>query len=230
MIRKLVFGSVLAAAVALSAPSAKANILWQYEDNWDLNADNVVDLADGWQSAQISFVPDNSNAPEVMAQATILAGNTWGKAWSETGISSGDPGFNYFFLDLAQVSGGADVKVLVSGLWGAEEMDLTPFIVAQTNPPNGPGDPPVIFNPGKYVFDLGAWNPSAVQSNVEIKLIAEGSAGSGFTVNRVFISDDWQADTAGLGLVAIPEASTFWLLASGLAVVAAWRNRRRFEQ
>jgi len=202
--KKALLGIMAVIIISAMAGTASATIIWGYETwNDTTPADGQVDE---WGTYNLDFVPDNvSAAPESLAVATIGSDEVWGKAYYGSGVSSDDiiGQYHYLYLETYDIQG--DMKIAVSGSGDADFFDATPHLVAGDT-----GDPSVIYNPGPYVFDLSTWSPGVTHDNVSIQMIAEGGESQGFTVNRVFLTDDL-GDT---GL--IPEPSSVALLSLGL--------------
>lgn len=208
--------AVLVAAFVLSSPTAAHayNILWGYETWSDTTpADGQVDE---WGRYNVSFVP---NAPypsgEQTATATILGGDVWGKTYYGTGASSTSiiNTYRYFYIETYDIQG--NMKLAVSGPFDADYYDFTSQVVSGDT-----GNPNVIYNPGPYVFDVSGWTPSSPVSDVFIHLIAEGGAGQGFEVNRLFFADDNPMNP-------IPEPTSLILLTSGLVGLGIVSRRKK---
>lgn len=204
-----------AALMALVAGQAMGTIIWGYETWTDRGDGQVSD----WGTYNLSMVPDNvSGAPESLGVATILAGDTWGVAYYGTGVTSAQiPTYRYLYIETYDVQG--NMRLQIAGAGDADNYDVTSFAVA-----GDPGHPNVIYNPGAYVFDMAGWAPGSSHDNVSIKLVAEGGEGNGFTVNRMFFTDD-MADT---GFSAVPEPSSVGLvIGGGISMLMVLKNRRK---
>ncbi|OQA29662.1 MAG: hypothetical protein BWY59_00153 [Verrucomicrobia bacterium ADurb.Bin345] len=208
--------TMIVAALAMGvAGQVSGTIIWGYETWTDRGDGQVAE----WGTYNLSVTPDNVSAlPESLAVATIQSGDTWGVMYYGTGVSSEQiPTYRYLYIETYDIQG--NMLLQIAGPADADNYNVTPFCVA-----GDPGNPNVIYNPGPYVFDMSGWAPASSYENVSIKLVAEGGEGAGFTVNRLFFTDDL-ADT---GFEVIPEPSTTALMiGAGLSLFLVSKKRRK---
>jgi hypothetical protein len=159
-----------------------------------------------------------SAAPESLGVATIQVAEVWGKAYYGTGVDVDTlvGQYSYLFVETYDIQG--NMKLAISGASDQDFYDVTPNVVAGDT-----GDPNVIYNPGPYVFDVSGWGATN-HPNVSMQLIAEGGSGQGFTVNRLFFTDDLGDTPFG----EVPEPSTALFVSLGLVggLIARKRARR----
>lgn len=216
--RKLLLLGMAAGLVLCGAVSAPATIIWGYETWSDVTpADGQVDE---WTPGyNLSFVPDNSSFPgESLGVATIGSENPdWGKVWYGSGVSSASiiGQYHYLYVETYDIQG--DMKVWLGT--DADHFDASANCIL-----GNPGDPNVIYNPGPYVFDIASWAPAAPHDNTVVQMIGEGGTGQGFSVRRIFLTDNL-ADT---GFEAVPEPkTTAMMMGAGLILTLVRKARKK---
>ena len=185
------------------------------QDIWTDSGDPGT-APDPWGTDQMNFV---ANAGDLTATGTATGSR--GVAFRGTGMDSSfltsTAHFVYIKID-AVTLGGLDLSLAPPG--GAEfDFAESSFLVGSTNPAGFSSGR--IRQPGQYVFDVSSWTPASFVSDASVLFVLPGGAGQSFTVDNLEFRDD--------NPLAIPEASSWAMLVTGLVGLGGWVKRRSLK-
>jgi hypothetical protein len=212
MNKTILLSAVFAALTMMSAGDASAAVALG-QDDWPDSAD-AGNSPDPWGTDQMNFVPGSGDTTAI-GTATGSRGVAFRATGMDSAFITSTARFVYVKID-AVTLGGLDLSLAPPG--GAEfDFAEAGFLVGATNP--GGFSSGRIRQPGEYVFDVASWSPASPVSDASVLFVLPGGSGQSFTVDNLQFRDD--------NPLAIPEASSWLMLATGLACLAGWVKRRR---